>query len=58
MEVPAGQAIDSRNFLGAFTGKDEKGAEMILEQAKVVAVRKGLLDKYFEGWGGHDVSTT
>ena len=51
VEVPAGQAIDSRDYLEAFVGNDGDGAEMILEQAKVVAVRKGPW-KYFEGWGG------
>ena len=51
VEVPKGQAIDSRDYLTAFTGQDQKGAEMILEQAKVVAVRKGPY-KYFAGWGG------
>ena len=51
VKVPEGQAIDSRDYLEAFIGNDERGAELILEQAKVVAIRKGAF-KYFEGWGG------
>lgn len=51
VEVPSGHAIDSRDYLPAFLGKDEKGAEIILEQAKSVAIRKGNL-KYFNGWAG------
>ena len=52
VEVPSGQAIDSRDYLQAFIGQDAKGADIILEQAKAVAVRKGPW-KYFEGWAGH-----
>jgi arylsulfatase A-like enzyme len=40
-DVPAGQAGDSRNCLAALLGKDTKGPEVILEQAKGVAIRRG-----------------
>lgn len=45
--VPPGQGKDSRNHLPALLGKDDEGAEMILEQARTVALRHGDL-KYFE----------
>ena len=41
VEVPFGSALDSRDHFPAFTGKDPEGAEVILEQARSVAVRKG-----------------
>lgn len=52
VEVPSGHAIDSRDYLQAFMGKDPKGADIILEQSKAVAIRKGRW-KYFDGWPGH-----
>ncbi|MGJ8723396.1 MAG: sulfatase-like hydrolase/transferase [Roseibacillus sp.] len=52
VEIPSGHAIDSRDYLPAFLGEDEKGADIILEQAKAVAIRKGPW-KYFDGWPGH-----
>lgn len=39
--VPAGQARDSRNLLSAIVGEDKRGAPVILEQAWVLAIRKG-----------------
>lgn len=38
-DVPAGHAQDSRNCLAALLGADTKGPEVILEQAKGVAIR-------------------
>lgn len=52
VELPAKAAIDSRDFQAAFFGEDKKGAEIILEQAVAVGIRKGDW-KYFEGWGAH-----
>lgn len=52
VEIPEGQAIDSRDQGAAFWGEDRVGAEVILQQAKEVAIRKGKW-KYFEGFGGH-----
>ncbi|WP_411847500.1 sulfatase-like hydrolase/transferase [Roseibacillus persicicus] len=48
VEVPADAARDSRDYLDAFLGKDEQGAEVILEQAKSVAIRQGPW-KFFTG---------
>ena len=48
VEVPKGQAADSRDYWSALIGNDREGAEMILEQAQSVAIRKGPW-KYFEG---------
>ncbi|MBK1833764.1 sulfatase-like hydrolase/transferase [Roseibacillus ishigakijimensis] len=47
VEVPAGHAIDSRDYGAALVGKDPKGAEIILEQARTQAIRQGDW-KYFE----------
>ncbi len=48
-EVPAGQARDSRNYLDALLGKDTKGAEIVLENARgQVAIRRGNW-KYIDG---------
>ncbi|MDP0489978.1 MAG: arylsulfatase [Verrucomicrobiota bacterium JB023] len=47
VEIPAGQARDSRDYGEAFVGKDKKGATIILEQAGNVALRQGPW-KYFE----------
>lgn len=47
VEVPAGAARDSRDTGGAFLGEDSEGAEIILEQAKNLAIRKGNW-KYFD----------
>jgi hypothetical protein len=49
--VPPHGARDSRNTWAALVGKDEVGTEIILEQAKGVAVRKGSW-KYFEVGSG------
>ena len=48
VEVPKGHSIDSRNYAAAFEGEDTKGAELILEQAKTIAVRQGKW-KYLKG---------
>jgi arylsulfatase A-like enzyme len=45
IKIPANTAIDSRNYWNTFIGKDNRGANIILEQAntreKGIAVRKG-----------------
>ncbi len=46
-ETPEGAAGDSRSTLAAFLGKTDIGSEIILEQAKGVALRMGDW-KYFE----------
>lgn len=51
VEIPEGEAIDSRDYGAAFVGEDPTGADIILEQARAVAIRKGKW-KYFKGWGG------
>ena len=40
-ELPDGAAPDSRDHLDAFLGKDPRGCEVILEQARGLAIRKG-----------------
>jgi len=40
-QVPAGQAPDSRDCLAALLGRDKKGPEIILEQSRGVAIRRG-----------------
>ncbi len=50
-QVPNVAGRDSRNQLDALLGRDDKGSEIILEQARGVAVRKGKW-KYFEQSGG------
>ena len=40
-EIPAGHAIDSRNTLDAFLGKDTKGLPFLVEEANVLALREG-----------------
>ena len=52
VKIPEGHGIDSRDYGDALMGKDAKGADLILEQAKSVAIRKGKW-KYFEGWPGN-----
>ncbi len=46
-KTPEGSSPDSRNTLSALLGEDDQGSEIILEQAKGVALRMGDW-KYFE----------
>ena len=46
ISLPAGAAPDSRDYWNTFTGKDERGADIILEQTntqKELAIRKGKM---------------
>lgn len=52
VELPVGQAIDSRDYFSTFVGEEREGASVILEQARPVAIRKGPW-KFFNGWSGH-----
>ena len=47
-DIPADQARDSRHELDTLLGSDKIGPEIILEHAKIVAIRKGDW-KYIEG---------
>jgi arylsulfatase A-like enzyme len=40
-QIPAGHAIDSRNTLDAFLGKDPKGLPHMVEEANTLALREG-----------------
>jgi arylsulfatase A-like enzyme len=46
-QVPEGAAPDSRDCLDTLLGKDAEGSEIILEQARGLAIRKGPW-KYLE----------
>ncbi|MDP6356435.1 MAG: arylsulfatase [Planctomycetota bacterium] len=48
-DVPEGAARDSRDFLATLTGTDSAGSDIILEQARGIAVRKGQW-KYVKAW--------
>ncbi|QQL46432.1 arylsulfatase [Sulfuriroseicoccus oceanibius] len=41
VKVPATQAIDSRDMSGAWFANADKGAEVMLEEAAIVAIRQG-----------------
>ena len=41
IELGKKQAIDSRSTLDAFLGKSDKGQEVMLEEARTLAIRKG-----------------
>lgn len=47
VEIPEGAARDSRDTGKAFLGEDPEGSEIILEQARNLAIRKGNW-KYFD----------
>ena len=44
--------IDSRDYGAALMGVDPKGADLILEQSRPIAIRKGQW-KYYQGWAHH-----
>lgn len=50
-EIPVGHAIDSRNSLNAFLGKDSKGLPYMIEEADTLALREGAW-KYVLGGKG------
>jgi len=55
VELPKNAARDSRNTLNAFLGKDPKGNDYIIEEAKGLALREGDW-KYIQGNEGRAAS--
>ena len=51
VKVPQDEAVDSRNMLDAFIGKDPKGLPFMIEEAGVLALRKGPW-KFIQGKKG------
>lgn len=56
--VPADAARDSRDAWAALVGKDPVGSEIILEQARHVALRRGPWKYYEEKLGGRNEATS
>ena len=56
-EVPSNQAEDSRDYLATLLGTDTKGPEVILEQARGVAIRRGTWKYVEQSQELYDLST-